>query len=226
MTPKRNIPRSLPIVHRPSSVPKICSFRRFRHFALCILHVELPLRVRPPDNRGSPCPLSGPCSGIRCGRRNSAGNGNRLGRSNRRRSGLLTWYRIGAGSTSRSSACSWFCTCALSRTRSSCRNTRRSCFCTAARSGLCNCIRFGCRSGARSGPCNRPTNSSRSSSCNSPQSGARLTFLATRHSTTGVSERSQQLGTRASGACLDLTPLGLILLRHGNARPRRRQTSG
>ena len=43
-------------VHRPSFVPKSFTFPRFRHFALCILHFELPLRVRPLYGWGSPCP--------------------------------------------------------------------------------------------------------------------------------------------------------------------------
>jgi hypothetical protein len=134
------------------------------------LHVPpISSKQRPPDYRGSPCLLSGPCHSARNSRCNSTENGSRTCRCNNPRSSPMSGPRAITRSSHRNGAWARCCTCALSRVRpshrnsrrSGCRNSRRTC----ARTGLCNRTRSYRRRSVRSIPCNRLTNGRRASSC-------------------------------------------------------------
>jgi hypothetical protein len=130
------------IAQCPSSMPKSCYFRRFRHSAFCVLRFGLPLRSHPPDGRGNPRPLCGHCSRV-C-------NSNCSCYCNGSRSGPVTGPRAGTRSSSRNSACSRCCICTRSGVRPSHRSSRRSC----------------CRNNSRTCVCTRSCNSTRSRRCN------------------------------------------------------------
>jgi len=159
------------VSHRSSSFngPKSFVILRFRHFALCILHFELPLRHYPPDHRGSSCPLRGPRSGARNSRRFRSGHDVR----SCPRSGPMTYPRSGVHSSGGNGSRSGIRTCTLSFTRPSYRNSRRSGGRDRPRTRACselrNSDRYGHRNGACSGSCFGATRSARSEPCPAPQ---------------------------------------------------------